>query len=97
MLALGPDAGYVLRNNGGGGLEIYTRNSSGLGMSVTVNINRNTGIGTYFPSERLEVAGNVKVLGNGASAIDITLSNNNNHGIEVTNGASALDLGVSSK
>lgn len=94
--ALGPNGGYVLRNNNAGGLEVYTGLSNTLGMQMTITSNGNTGLGTYTPDEKLTVAGNVKVLGSGAGAIGITLSNNNSPGIEVTNGASALDMGVSS-
>lgn len=95
-VALGPNGGYVLRNNFEGGLEIYTGKSNEFGMRVTISSNGNTGLGTYFPSERLEVAGNVKVLGNGVTPFGIILSNNNSPGIEVTNGTSALNMGVSS-
>lgn len=93
-VARGPTGGYVLRNNGGG-LEMYTGKSNEFGMRVTISSNGNTGLGTYFPSERLEVAGAVKVTGNG-NAIGITLSNNNSPGIEVTNGTTSLNMGIAS-
>lgn len=63
--ALGANGGFVFRNNGQGGLETYTGTSNGgLDMATTITSNRNVGIGTYNPTERFEVAGNIKANSN---------------------------------
>ena len=60
--ASGALGGYVLRNSGVGGLEIYTGLSNGgLGMAVTVTSNGNVGVGTYTPTYKLDVTGNTRL------------------------------------
>lgn len=59
---LGATGGYVLRN-GGGSLEIFTGASNNLNMAITITSNANVGVGTYFPTEKLDVNGNIKAGG----------------------------------
>jgi hypothetical protein len=89
--------GYVLRNNGEGGFEIYTGKSNSLGMSVTVTSNGNMGLGTYFPSAKLDVDGGVKIRsGSGGSAICLTLSNNASPGFSIWSSNSSMEIGMAS-
>lgn len=104
---LGVSGGYVLRNGGEGSLEIYTGKSNSLGMSMTITSNGNVGVGTYFPTQKLDVSGNIKasgslnvgagyITGDGVNAICLTLSNNNSPSLSVWSSNSSLELGVSS-
>lgn len=65
-VASGSAGGFVLRNNNEGGLEIYTGlSNSGLGMRALLTSNGNFGLGTYTPSEKLDIVdGNVKSSSN---------------------------------
>ena len=65
-IASGSGGGFVIRNNGEGGLEMYTGTSnSGLFLRALLTSNGNFGLGTLAPSERLDIVdGNVKSSSN---------------------------------
>ncbi|HEY9401414.1 MAG TPA: tail fiber domain-containing protein [Pyrinomonadaceae bacterium] len=65
--------GAQLTNNTGsnrfGDLVFGTRGASGFGERMRINSAGNVGIGTFAPTQKLEVAGSVKLVGAGSSLI----------------------------
>jgi hypothetical protein len=59
----GANGGYVIRNSGGGGMEIYTGTSNNFDICTVFSSNKNVGIGTYTPTEKLHVVGTAQFQG----------------------------------
>lgn len=91
--ALGSLGGYIIRNNGAGGVEFYTGLSNALQMSATITSNGNMGLGTYSPTDKLTISGNLRVLGDGNPG-GIVLSNNNSPGIQLQMSNASMEMGM---
>lgn len=86
--------GYVLRNGQDGGIQFWTGTSNnGLGYKAVLTSNGNFGIGTGTPTDRLTVAGNTKILGDGNPG-GLVLSNNNSPGISIQVSNASTEIGM---
>lgn len=76
------NGGFVLRNGNNGSLEIYTGTSNtGLNISTVFTSNGNVGIGTFFPTTKLDVAGIV----NATTYTGTTITDLSNLGVYASN------------